>query len=602
MCGLIGILVSPDQRPAFSPEEFTRARDLMSHRGPDGAGAWDGGHIVLGHRRLAVIDLSPAGAQPFAHPRGVLVYNGELYNDAALRSELSREGWEFKSGADSETVLAALITWGERALARLRGMFALAYYDTATRRTLLARDPLGIKPLYWTRFTRSRVEHLAFASELRALIGLPGLAVRPDLVAASAYLTTIRTTLGTRTLYEGLYTLEPGEAVWIDGESGTLRATPARLSMHSQPPRPKEELPDQSVHDSVAESVRLHLRSDAPTCALLSGGLDSSILCSAAKRELPELWTYCSGAHESGADDDFAHAARVAEVIGSRHTEAPVTAEMFRERWPSMIDALALPLSTPNEVAINEVARRLRADGNVVTLSGEGADELFGGYEVPFRNAAAFEQAAGAGADSRDGGTFQLDDAAWIPRDAKPAILNEDVWRRLESDAVLIDDYRTRFARCRAESGDSDPLQAHFRFVRQVNLAGLLLRLDTATMLQGVEGRTPLADVEIAALADSLPSRWKFDDTLQGPAATKVALRRAFAHDLPAETIARPKASFPLPFQSWVADQAHVLRSSSFARLLFTEAAIASVVSRPADLWRLAWPMINLALWGRRFG
>lgn len=596
MCGIFGILTAPGAKPAFSLDEIARVRDLLAHRGPDGAGIWDGGHVVLAHRRLAVIDPSEAGAQPFAHARGVLVYNGELYNDAALRQELSRGGWEFRSGADSETVLAALVTWGERALARFRGMYALAFYDIAGRRVLLARDPLGIKPLYWARFVRAGIEHLAFASEVRAIVGIPGFPAKADLITASAYLTTIRTTLGSRTLYEGVYTLEPGEAVWVQGGSGGLRATPVPRT--SAPPVEVRTDVESQVRDAVAESVRVHLRSDVPTCALLSGGLDSTILCTRARRELPELWTYCSGARAEGAGDDFAFAARAAERIGSRHTEAPVTREMFRERWPAMVRHLGLPLSTPNEVAINEVARRLRADGKVVTLSGEGADELFGGYEVPLRNAAAYERAAATGAEARDGGLFQLDDASWIPREAKQAILHEEVYRRVEADAALVEEYRSRFDRCRQEAG-SDGLGAHLRFVREVNLAGLLLRLDTATMLAGVEGRTPLADIEVARLADSLPTALKFHEGGKGVRSTKIVLRRAFGADLPIEIIERPKASFPLPFQGWVADHAHTLRESAFAGELFTPAAIATVSARPAELWRLAWPMINLALWGR---
>lgn len=572
-----------------------RARDVLTRRGPDSAGLHGVGNFVFGHRRLAVIDVSAAGNQPWVHECGVLVYNGELYNDADLRRELTAIGWAFRTTCDTETVLAALVTWGADALARLRGMFALAFYDVGSRSTLLARDALGIKPLYWSEFTREGVGHVAFASEIPALLALPGVACGPDLVTASAYLTTIRTTLGERTMYHGIRAMRPGQMVRIDAQGRTSTKDWSAPVFYEGSASPAD------LREAVVESVRVHLRADVPTCALLSGGLDSSILCTLAARELPELHTYCSGARDARGNDDFAFAAEVAGAIGSRHTEAPVTREMFRERWGEMVGALGVPLSTPNEVAISEVAKTLRADGRVVTLSGEGADELFGGYEHPLRQALAFEHARAAGTDARHPGVFQLDDAAWVPSHAKPAVLNEDVWRSVEQDAALVAEYEVAFEACRRE-GDADVLDAHLRFQRRINLAGLLGRLDTATMLHGVEGRTPFADVRLAAIAESLPMSSKFDAAGTGVASTKVALRRAFAGDLPAGVVARPKASFPLPFREWLPDLAGELRGSGFAEEVFTPAAILTVAARPTELWQLAWPMVNLALWGRRFG
>src|SRR5262245_54039242 len=183
----------------------------MAHRGPDGAGIWDAGHVVFAHRRLAVIDPTPAAAQPFLSRdgRNALVYNGELYNDTDVRRELAALGSDFRTRSDTETVLAALLTWGVGALPRLRGMYALAFYDARHERLLLARDPLGIKPLYWARNGASDSGETAFASEVKPLLSLPWLSPRPDMVTASSYLTTIRTTLGRRTLYQGIDTLEP---------------------------------------------------------------------------------------------------------------------------------------------------------------------------------------------------------------------------------------------------------------------------------------------------------------------------------------------------------------------------------------------------------
>lgn len=579
-------------------------RDLLSHRGPDGAGLWDGGHVLLTHRRLAVIDPTPAADQPFVDPqaRGVLAYNGEMYNDDDLRRELEARGVRFRTRSDTETVLHALLCWGADALARFRGMFALAFYDARSRSLLLARDPLGIKPLYVTR-TGGQT---AFASEVRPLLRLPGFTPRPDLVTLSAYLTTIRTTLGRRTLYEGVETLEPGEWMCVRPAGDSLSYARGRIPRRV--PRPCVKSADHDhvaqVREAVRGSVLAHLRSDVPACLLLSGGLDSTIIATAAAGHPASLHTYCSGAAGGGADDDFTHARRVAASLGSLHTEAPVSREHFRERWPAMVAASELPLSTPNEVAIHHVASTLRAQGMIVALSGEGADELFCGYSLPMRHAAEFVAAGGT-----DGGMHQLDDAAWVPRDAKPAVLSPDVLRSIEGDGHLAAWYQDAFTQATAEAeddadglgGEDTPLQAHARLMRRVNLAGLLLRLDSATMRAGVEGRTPFADVDVAALAERLPMRLKFDPSLPPAQGTKRCLRAAFRDDVPAEVLARDKASFPLPFQEWVRDLAPELLRSAFAAEVFTHAALHTVAARPGELWRLAWPMINVALWGRRW-
>jgi asparagine synthase (glutamine-hydrolysing) len=570
--------------------------------------------VVLAHRRLIVVDPSPGGAQPMATADGgfAITYNGELYNNAEIRRELKARGVRFRSASDTETVLMALACWGPSALHRFRGMYALGFYDADGQRLILARDPLGIKPLYYAIARAGGHEELVFASEPRAILTHPAIPARPDLVSVSAYLTTIRTVMDGRTLFDGVRTLRPGQAVLHELGGSTLVARPL-------PPPPDEPAPVEDaqrlVRRAVVDSVRLHLRSDVPLCCLLSGGLDSSIVAGVAARELGELHTYCSGSR-GGPADDFHFARLAADAIGTSHTEAPVMRELFRERWPEMVSAQGIPLSTPNEVAINEVARTLRRAGRIVTLSGEGADEVFGGYESPIRDAAEFEgliQGSGAGAALRASGAhpgeFQLHASAWMSVAAKSGVLREPVRRGTESDHALIEFYRHEFESCRAACGGRDgapmleALAPHLRFQRRVNLAGLLQRLDTATMLAGVEGRTPLADVAICALAESLPVADKLSLPEaaggSGTIGTKLVLRRAFRDDIPREVMDRPKASFPLPFQDWVGDHASMLSASSFAREIFEPAAIAAVASDPARLWQLAWPMINIAMWGR---
>lgn len=589
-------------------------RDRMVHRGPDDAGLERLGHVVLAHRRLSVIDTSSAGHQPMriggVGTGGWLDYNGEIYNDADVRRELSAAGAEFGSACDTETLGAACAMWGvEGATGRVRGMYAFAWFDERAQTLTLARDPIGIKPLYYTVIAgTSGARELVFASEIGAILAHPEVARRPDPVAVSAYLTTIRTTMGERTLYEGVRVVRPGEILRFDLRDAGLAMVRSRVGVSGWSERGESDA--NRVRDVVRESVRVHLRADVPTCALLSGGLDSSIVCAVAHEHVKSLHTFCSGARaaegEAVGSEDFAFARLVAERIGVRHIEAPVTREMFAARWREMVGRMGVPLGTPNEVAINEVARTLRRAGNVVALSGEGADEFFGGYDTPL-SMAKFHVERG----NDDPGMFQLNSAAWVPLGSKPGLMNEGWWRAAGRDEELIATYRAEFGAAADEAATEavargasvEALELHLRFQQRVNLVGLLQRLDTATMLESVEGRTPLADVAVRGLAWSLPMGMKFEETRvsegESPVTrTKIALREAFGGALPREVVERSKASFSLPFQSWVADQGELIRGSAFLREVFTEAAIEAVAQRPKELWSLAWPMANLAMWG----
>lgn len=627
MCGLFGIVASGDGKPSIGVQRAAQLRDRMAHRGPDAAGLWHDDRTILAHRRLAVVDPSPAGAQPMVGDRGVLLYNGELYNDRELRRELLAQGARFGTACDTETVLRALEVWGVEALPRLRGMFALAWYEPAARRLTLARDPLGIKPIYY----HVGAHEVVFSSAVGAMFGVPSVPCRPFLPMVSTYLTTIRTVFGGWTMFEGVRAVQPGEVVTIELSEAAPVQRARTFWSRTAPIELDEAEAATHVRELIADSIARHLRSDVPVCALLSGGLDSTIVAALARRHfLPTpsqregecgLRTYCAGAREDvtepGAlDDDLACAARVAALFGTEHREAIVTREHFAEHWPSMVGAIGMPLSTPNEVAIHLVASRLRADGCVVTLSGEGADELFGGYERALDAAGEFYARRAAGDESAlriTPGQFQVQATGWMTRRVKSAVLDPRTWHALDGDAWMDSIAQQEYD---AAGNDCDEgLQAHLRYTRRVNLQGLLQRLDTATMLAGVEGRTPIADSVVAQLAETLPIAWNYeapsspqsdDDGGVGVVAasalrTKRILRQAFGDVVPGFVMQRPKASFPLPFERWVGDNVDALKRSMFARELFSAEAIATVCASPEQHWNLAWPMENLAMWGEKW-
>jgi len=579
-------------------------RDRLGHRGPDGSAMVLDGNIGLAHTRLAIIDPTDAGRQPMATADGrfTLVYNGELYNDAELRRDLGDE--RFESACDAETVLRLLSREGAAGLDRMRGMFALAFFDRDEQKLLLGRDGLGIKPVYYWRGSVAGAAHLIFASEIPAILEHPAVPVRPDLATVSGYLTTIRTVQGDRTLFEGVRAVRPGEWIEFDLRSGDLRERRGRV-VHAGVSGPEAE-DGERVREVVTESVRRHMRADVPMCSLLSGGLDSTVIACIAAERTRGLATYCAGTPSTAGDDDLTVADLVAGEIGVRHTRVPISRALFLERWPEMVGRLGVPLSTPNEVAIYEVARGLRADGHKVALSGEGADEFFAGYDGPLTNVRRF-LLEHPSATARDRAVFELESNGWVGPSLKAGLLEPSLVEAMGGDEELIEWQTTEMAECderAASHGRSDDsrleqqIAGHLLLQQRVNLVGLLGRLDSSTMLASVEGRTPLADVVVGEMANGLAMSRRIAWTAEG-VRTKIALRDAFGGVVPRVAAERAKASFPLPFIDWLDGMGSVLGGSGLLREVFAPGAVDAVSRSPGELWRLAWPMMNLALWDR---
>ena len=343
MCGLLGWIGPPGARAEERRTSFERALARLDHRGPDGRGVHVEGAALLGHTRLAVRDPgAPGAAQPMVSSCGrwVLVYNGELYEDAALRAALGPEveaatgGAGFETRCDAETLLWLLSLRGIGALDRLRGMYALALLDVRDGVLWLARDPLGIKPLVHTVTSEGA---FAFASEPAALLELDGVTAAPDLEMVSAYLATSRRSLFGRTLFSGVHSVRPGEVVRVELEApwrgGQVVADAGRFAAQV------EHAEDARDHARalLEESVRAHLVSDRPLCALLSGGLDSAIVTqlAAASRGAEGLATWCAAGHEDGADigPDPAAARLVAARVGTSHEAVPVDRGTFVRQW-----------------------------------------------------------------------------------------------------------------------------------------------------------------------------------------------------------------------------------------------------------------------------
>ncbi|HSP13671.1 MAG TPA: asparagine synthase (glutamine-hydrolyzing) [Thermoanaerobaculia bacterium] len=382
MCGINAIFAYSPSAPPVDPRELLVCREAMRLRGPDAGDSWisDDGRVGLGHRRLAIIDLSPGGAQPMQRSANVIIFNGEIYNYDELRADLKRRGVEFTSQSDTEVLLRLFELEGEAMLPKLRGMFALALWDGDRRRLFLARDPYGIKPLYYADDGQT----CRIASQVKALIAGGRIAKQFDPAAATAFF--LRGTVQEPfTMYRAIRALPAGSYCWIDerGTSEPVRyfsiAATLRDAVESDQRFTDEQRRD-LVHDAVLESVRYHMVADVPVGAFLSAGIDSSAIVAFARETGSDLQTMTLRFEEyRGRDNDEAPLAHlVAERYGLRHTIQELSRQKFLQSVPHVFEAMDQPsVDGLNSYFISKAAHEM---GLKVAMSGAGGDELFGGY------------------------------------------------------------------------------------------------------------------------------------------------------------------------------------------------------------------------------
>ena len=600
MCGITGIIACGDRTPSADEAARSRMRDRLRHRGPDGSGDWADASAWIGHRRLAIMDPQH-GREPFVRGAGdhvtVVVFNGELLNHRDLRVTLEREGVAFSTDCDAETAAAAVHHWGEDALDRFRGMFAIAWYRPRERTLRLARDPFGVVPLMWASVPACGDE-IIFASEMTPIIEHPGFVRRVDPITLSGYLSTIRITSGARTMVDGVRTVRPGGLVTID-----CRGSRPRIDDRCwwRPPRATGGVTgaaaDELVRAAVIETLEAHLQSDVERCGLLSGGIDSAVLSTLAKARVDPLRTFTALGGDGTADPDREAAAMMARRLGTDHVEVGVAdaTEPPIARWRRMVRSMGVPLGTPNEIAINALAEAVGAAGIKVAIGGEGADEILGGYEPILRLVAGI---AAADPGPEVAAATLLESASWITPSAKSSVLTDRWVESIGHDAALIAELGSAID----SGGSAAEPRSYLHWLQTVNLPGLLGRLNAACMLASVEARPPFADrrfVETVARVDTVDL---FGPEADGTFRTKTVLRRGFAERLPAEILARPKASFPTPFVPWAAS---MLADSSVADAIrpLVRPEIASVlVEDPAAHPLQAWPLANLGLWAVETG
>ena len=647
MCGICGALARPGG-PDIDPEVVVRMRDMMPHRGPDDAGVFvaPDRRVAMGHRRLSIVDLSPAGHGPMANEDGTvwISYNGEVYNHAALRPGLEAAGHVYRSRTDTETLLHLYEEYGVAMLDALRGMFAFSLWDAPRRRLVLARDRLGIKPLYYT----TAGGQFLWASEIKALLAHPAVSADIDEAALWQYL-TFAAVPPPATLFGGIRKLAAGHVLVIEGDGEPVITRWWTPAGH---PLPDGLSPDDEA--GVAAHLRELLRSavveqtmaDVPHGVLLSGGLDSSMILALLSAQLDRpVQTFSVGFEDDPHFDERSYAARVAQRFTADHHELVLKPAEVMTAMPELIHGQDEPLSDWVCVPLQLLSRLVRQSGVVVVQVGEGSDEVFSGYPRYRRYAsinrhwwrkyllvpAVLRRAVAAAADPllarvprlrepRDllrraarGEALFISGAIvnWEPE--KVALLTSYAREQLLEAPSSTDVAMRNLARFAADApqanGDhfASAIAYQDLMVRLPEL--LLMRVDKMTMLSSIEARVPFLDHRIVELGMALPDRLKL-----GPDGnrTKHIVKRAAEPLLDARVIERPKQGFDVPLADWLREEPlgswaehTVLQSRLMRRGIFDIAALRTMFRAHregrVDYGFRLWNLINLCAWAERW-
>ncbi|MDQ3666116.1 MAG: asparagine synthase (glutamine-hydrolyzing) [Acidobacteriota bacterium] len=564
MCGIAGVCNLNGE--AVSTGLLKRMTDVIAHRGPDGEGHYTDGPVGLGHRRLAIIDLSPAGHQPMANVAGdcVITYNGEIYNFQKLRVELEALGYQFHSKTDTEVVIHAYEEWGEKCLDRFNGMFAFGILDRRRRRLFLARDRYGVKPLYW--YCQNGV--FIFASEIKAILEHPQVSRSICYPALNEYF-TFQNILTDLTLFQGIRMLPPGSTLTLD-TSGATDPEQKRYwdySFASEPVSLSAEENTQKLYELFFQAVTRQLVSDVPVGSYLSGGMDSGSITSVAARHMPRLTTFTGGFDLTSASglelgfDERKAAEIMANLFKTEHYEVVMHAGDMEWVLPRLIwhlEDLRVGQCYPNYYVARLAGKFVK-----VVLSGAGGDELFAGY--PWRYFRGMNSTGGADYFERYYKFWQR----LVPDEDKSRLFNSDVFCRIEGHSTF-DVFRDTFAGWRGTLRSSeDFINASLYFELKTFLHGLLVVEDKVSMAHSLETRVPFLDNDLVDFAARIPIRQKLADLTQGArldenvpgdkrliyelktSGGKTVLRQAMGRLIPDEIRNRTKQGFSAPDASW---------------------------------------------------
>ncbi|MBK9169049.1 MAG: asparagine synthase (glutamine-hydrolyzing) [Bryobacterales bacterium] len=622
MCGIAGFLA--DEHPRTGEAVLGRMTAILAHRGPDGSGLWSDSPVFLGHRRLSIVDLA-AGQQPM-HAGGLtVVYNGEIFNHAALRPELESAGRVYATRCDTEAILHAYAVHGKDCVRLFRGMFAFALWDRETRTLFCARDRLGIKPFYY--YSDGAV--FVFASEIKALFEHPSV---PCELAAEALAESLSFgyTSGSRTLYRGIRRLEPGHTLtcaWVDGRPRI------RIGRYWDVPDGPSEGRDtqdliQECRRRLEETVRMRLMSDVPLGMFLSGGIDSSAIAALMARDVDGPVKTFSVGYAEAEYSELEYARETAAALGTEHHEVAVGMDEFFNALPSLVWHEDEPLAWPSSVSLYFVSRLASRHVKVV-LTGEGSDEMFGGYTryrlnlLNQRSAAAMRFVPPA---LRAALRRWVNGSRLLSADLRRKLAHTAAGREDSIESLYLDNFYGAFdpdglrrlapgmrespyegflAHWNARSGST--LLARMLYADQKTYLGeLLMKQDQMSMATSIESRVPFLDHPFVEFAARVPDRLKIRRGVG-----KSILREAVRDLVPPAVLTRRKLGFPTPVRRWLLGS----RAEPLYALLRERGGLLAEVCDPAEIDRLVslhragtedatdrlWRLLNLQIWGDLF-
>jgi len=621
MCGIAGYLTVDAERVPSSV--LARMTDQIEHRGPDGNGYYRDAFANLGHRRLSIIDLA-GGSQPMYNEDRtlVIVYNGEVFNHAAVREPLEQAGHRYGSRCDTETLLHAYEQWGVDSLSHYRGMFSFAIWDTEKRELFCARDRLGIKPFYYYFNGRDFV----FGSEIKAILKHPAVTAKVDAEGLPEYL-TFGYRGASETLFEGIKQLSPG--YWLKA-----RLVGSRWDVEIQAYWDAPIVNDPGAREDVdwvgecrrrlEETVQMRLMSDVPLGVFLSGGVDSSSIAALMKKFTNEAINTFSVGYEDARYSELSYASEVARYLGTRHHEVILSKEAFFNYLPRVTWHEDEPVTWPSSVSLYCVSQ-LAAKHVKVVLTGEGSDELFAGY-ARYRH---LLRGMGGASLVRNMPTFVRTGVRNIIEES--SLLNADLRRKLQHtvlgredtfNSLYLDNYYAAFSEAETrrlvKGSSSDPYKGFAEVMSRAQNANMLRRLlyadqktylsellrkqDRMSMACSIESRVPLLDHRLTEFSAGIPNDWK----IRGKEG-KFIVKKAVEGLLPDSIIWRTKMGFPTPIKNWLQGETltdirqFVLSEDGLAHQYLDRDAIRKLFeqyeSGKSDCTDRIWRLLTMQMW-----
>lgn len=640
MCGIAGIVSSTNKN--IDKKLVHKMTDLLYHRGPDGYGFYFEEGVGFGHRRLSIIDIE-GGHQPMSDSEESIwvTYNGEIYNFQELRKQLSLKGHQFKTKSDTEVIIYSYKEWGENAFSHFNGMFAFALWDKKQEKLILVRDRMGVKPLYWAK----PGESIVFASEIKSILAYPKFQRLPNLDALSSYL-TFRQAIWDLSFFKGVEKLLPGH--YLVYQNG-------KVKIHKYYELPiyenKEDLGESYYIDKVErmlkESVKQHMISDVPLGAYLSGGLDSSVLVAImSKQSDSKVRTFSIGYNQDGYDEGK-YAKVVSNHCNTEHKQIKIMMQDYLDNWIKLIAHKDTPLSIPHEVPLYKLSLELKKYITVV-LSGEGADELFGGYgrvqrspmdwgKIKFIKSLLGNRFSDllVKVSSKDSIIKNLKYNKhmehflsvynWMPLEQKWDLFSDDIQNELKRDRKVLQVVDDIFFKTQNIS----PYNRVLHFFEKIHLYCLLERLDMMSMAASVESRVPFVDDHnLVDFVTQIPfhykMKWKskfqklraiYNSSFNASEVfdiNKYILRKIGSKLLPDSIAFRKKLGFPTPLDNWfktgLLEYANeiLLDQKTISRNLFNRDKMEKFLKLdeklPYDFYgKKIWMLMNIELWHRNF-